>query len=254
MQWLSKRKDSKEYSEYNKEEFIERVVKKVHFAPDRYDIQEELAGHIEDSMAEMTEKEALARMGDPDVIGMELNKQHNPIIGYLWYFSRIPLVLLSIIIAFQLLALIAFSGFDILFIHPSRHIPKDEYLRSIKPNEKIVVDDRHMKITHIIQTKDGTLHVCYNTYNLSLTAFSGWSGGGLLGTIKDEDGNYYHTGGGSSSGSFYKKSRWFVRDFPLDKELVILEYDAPDRYFKIEFNLGEVAQEGATARPEVTKK
>lgn len=237
---------------HSKEEYISKVVKKVHFFPDRYDIELELIDHIEDSKADIlasnpsglspeeVEAQALDRMGDPEQIGKELNRQHNPIIGYLWYFSRIPLVLLSIVISFQLLTFIAFTGFDMLFVHPVKDIPKDQYLRSIKPNEKIVVDDRHMKITHIIQTKDGTLHVCYNTYNLSLTGLSGWSGGGFLGTIKDEDGNYYHTGGGSSSGSFYKKARWFVRDFPLDKDLVILELDAPDRYYKREFNLGEV--------------
>jgi len=174
-------------------EFIEKVVKRVHFVPDRYDIQLELAAHIEDSALliqeqdnlspEDSEKAALERMGNADEIGIALNRQHNPVLGYMWYFSRIIMVLLCIIVILQSIPMLLVSGWTILFDHPIRDIPKETYVRHVKPNELIKLDSRRIRITDVIQTEDGSLHILYSSYNLSFSGLHGWSSSGI-GIIK----------------------------------------------------------------------
>lgn len=233
-------------------EFIDKVIKRVHFIPDRYDIEEELAAHIEDSAAafqegdglspEEAEKVAIERMGDAKEIGIALNRQHNPLIGYLWYFSRIPIVLLCIILIFQSIPMLLVSGWSILFDHPIRDISREAYVRHVEPNELIKLDSRRIRITDVIQTADGTLHICYSTYNLSFSSLHGWSFSGI-GAVKDEDGEVYLDGSGRSTGGLYVRGRKSVENFPFDKNKVILEYDYGGRYFRAEIPLGEVKQQ-----------
>ena len=231
-------------------EFIKKVVKRVHFIPDRYEIEQELAGHIEDSVLFLQEEEglsqqeaekaALERMGDPDEIGIALNRQHNPVLGYIWYFSRIVLVLLCVIVVLQFIPVLLLSGWTILFEHPIRDIPKEAYVRHVEPNELIKLDNRRIRITDVVQTKDGTLHVLYSSYNLSFSGLHGWSFNNL-GELKDEDGEIYFTGSGRSTAGLYTRGRRSIKDFPFDKEKLILEYDYAGRCFKVEIPLGKVA-------------
>jgi len=230
-------------------EFIEKVVKRVHFVPDRYDIQLELAAHIEDSALliqeqdnlspEDSEKAALERMGDADEIGIALNRQHNPVLGYMWYFSRIIMVLLCIIVILQSIPMLLVSGWTILFDHPIRDIPKETYVRHVKPNELIKLDSRRIRITDVIQTEDGSLHILYSSYNLSFSGLHGWSSSGI-GIIKDEDGETYFNGGGRGTAGIYSRARRSLDNFPFEKEKLIIEWDYAGRYYKVEIPLGEV--------------
>ncbi len=233
------------------QEFIDQVVKRVRFIPDRYEIEEELASHIEDRAADFEEGEGLSleeaeraaieRMGDAKEIGAALNRQHNPVIGYLWYLSRIPLVLLCVVLVFQLVPLLLISAGSIIFDHPIRDIPREEYVRHVKPNEFIKMDSARTRITDIIQTEDGTLHICYSTYSVNFLGLHGWSPGGI-GTIKDEDGEVYY-GSGYKGAGLYSRGRGSVKNFPFDSDKVIIEYDYPERYYKVEIPLGEVKQQ-----------
>src|SRR5665647_380476 len=124
--------------------FVNKVVKRVHFFPDRYDIELELSAHIEDSTLFLQEEEGLSqgdaqkraieRMGNADEIGAALNRQHNPFLGYLWYFSRIIMVILCIVVILQSIPMLLLSGWTILFEHPILDIPKETYVRHVEPN------------------------------------------------------------------------------------------------------------------------
>jgi hypothetical protein len=229
-------------------DFIKKVVKRVHFIPDRTDIGLELAAHIEDSTSYIQEAEglssdkaellALERMGDAKELGSALNRQHNPALGYLWYFSRIIVVLLCIILILESIPMLLITGWSFIFDHPIRNIPKGTYVRHVSPNELIKIDTRRIRITDLIETEDGTLHVLYSTYNLSLSGLHGWSSSGF-GELKDEDGEVY-LGGGYLGGGFYSRGWNYYKDFPLDSK-VIIEYDfGTNRYYRIEMDLGEV--------------
>ncbi len=95
----------------NKEKYIETVLKEVKFYYDHQEIEKELETHIYERSkylqskgltAESAETEAVKRMGDPQAMGRELNKAHNPWLGYVW--------LASCIFAFCLVAAAAWFG------------------------------------------------------------------------------------------------------------------------------------------------
>jgi len=232
--------------------FIEKVVKRVHFIPDRYEIEKELIAHLEDSALylqdyeglspEEAEKAAIERIGNADEIGTALNRQHNPFLGYLWYFSRIIMVLLCVVVVLQFIPMLLLSGWTFLFEHPVNDIPKESYVRHVEPNVLIKLDDTRIRITDVIQTEDGSLHICYSYYSLSFPGYHKWSFGGLSG-FKDEDGISYFNGGGHGSAGLYQRARHSLENFPFDKEKLIIEYDNAGRYFHEEIRLGEVKQQ-----------
>ena len=108
--------------------FLNKILKRVHFFPDRYDIELELSAHIEDSALSLqkeeglspedAQKKAIERMGNADEIGVALNRQHNPFLGYLWYFSRIIMVMLCIVVILQSIPMLLVSGWSRIFDHP----------------------------------------------------------------------------------------------------------------------------------------
>ena len=86
-----------------KEEFLSKVRKKITYIFDRNSIEIELENHIKESMIDLikegysneeAEKIAVEQMGDPNIIGKLLNKEHHPIIGYCLLVSRICLIYL----------------------------------------------------------------------------------------------------------------------------------------------------------------
>ena len=232
--------------------FLNKVVKRVHFFPDRADIELELSAHIEDSALFLQKEEqldereaqikAIERMGNAEEIGTALNRQHNPFLGYLWYFSRIIMVMLCIVVILQSIPMLLVSGWTIVFDHPIRDIPKETYVRHVEPNIVIKLDDRRIRITDVIQSEDGSLHICYSHYSLSFSSLHGWSFGGLTG-FQDEDVTTYFSGGGRGTAGLYNRTRRSLEDFPFDKEILIIESDRAGRYYRVEIPLGEVKQQ-----------
>lgn len=84
-----------------KEQYIRSVLKHVHFIFDHNSIRKELLNHMEDLQDEINrinidhnqnEELVIQEMGDPELIGRELNKVHKPWLGWLWIVSRYALV------------------------------------------------------------------------------------------------------------------------------------------------------------------
>ena len=91
---------------YKTEEFLEEIISYIKFVFDRDEIRLELKDHMMDKMeyyiesgygGEEAEKLTIKDMGDPREIGVELDKQHNPVIGWIWRITHIAVVLLMII-------------------------------------------------------------------------------------------------------------------------------------------------------------
>ena len=83
-----------------KVEFLSIVRKQIRFVFDRDKIENELKQHLEDSIEDLIEEGvswqdaeliAVEQMGNPKEVGQLLNKEHNPILGYLWAISRVAL-------------------------------------------------------------------------------------------------------------------------------------------------------------------
>lgn len=68
---------------------MEEVLRQIRFTPDRKKIRQELSEHMEDRMEEdgMSEDLLLEAMGDPKELGIQLNRQHKPWLGWLWMGS-----------------------------------------------------------------------------------------------------------------------------------------------------------------------
>ena len=85
-----------------KENFLDAVLREVRFSWDRDEIRAELTAHLEDEgeyLAERdglteseAEEEAVRRMGDAKALGKELNRAHNPWIGWLWIVTSVLMV------------------------------------------------------------------------------------------------------------------------------------------------------------------
>ena len=87
----------------DKKKYIETVLGEVKFRADHPDIRQELENHIFERSSYLRAKgmdaaeadaEAVHRMGDPQEMGQEMNKAHNPWIGWLWQFTSLIIMLI----------------------------------------------------------------------------------------------------------------------------------------------------------------
>ena len=94
----------------------DQALEQVRFRPDRWAIGQELTAHYEDHCRDLervgyerslAEERALTAMGDPEAVGMALDRAHKPWLGWLWEGSRALILLLVLLI----LGTAAFSGY-----------------------------------------------------------------------------------------------------------------------------------------------
>ena len=231
------------------EEFLKDVLSHIKYPFVREEIKKELKDHILDKACyyreegyDWKEAESLAikDMGDPKEIGSLLNKEHNPIIGWLITVTSTLVALLILINSFMVGPLFLVSTITTISTNPAKRIPKEDIVYKIDVNEKVQIDDRVIKFTDVIYDKKGELHIIYKYYDKKFWRIGGWSLGSI-GDISDDKGNEYFPGSGNSSGGFISRGRRGVRDFPPDAKAVIIEYDSYNRYYKVEIplNAGE---------------
>lgn len=228
-----------------RDDFLKTVISFIKFPFDREDIKEELEGHILDKIdfyleegheLEEAENLAIKDMGDPEEIGKDLNKEHNPIIGWIW---KITGTLVKLIIAGNILSLILMliplAFMSIFPNNPLRDIPKKEIVYKMSLNEKVQIDDRVIRFTDLAYDKSGTIHLAYNYYEKRID-LAGWSLSDI-GTIKDEKGNEYYSGGGSDYSGLIRKARTSKSNFPKEAKMLIIDFDRYNRKYKIEIPL-----------------
>lgn len=231
----------------NREKFLEEVISQVKFKHDRYEIKKELEVHILDKteyyieqgyLKDKAEELSINDMGDAKEIGRELNKQHNPLIGWIWYMSNILLVI-TIVISSLLVGINFITLFSRNLIND---FPKSEIVYKIDVDKKVKIDDRVIHFTNVIYDKNGDISIFYKDYNTKLLV-TGWSLG-TIGEISDNLGNVYFAGGGQSTGGIITKSQHIVKDFSKDADTLIINYDLYNRKFKVEIPLkaGEISE------------
>ena len=192
----------------NQAEFLNRVVKKVRFLPDRPDIREELTGHLLDSRDWLMETEgldeetalaqAIARMGDPDALGRELNHAHNPFLGWLWWLSQLVCVLtcctLGLLLAFSLVA----GGLGTIYNLANYSTPGDEVQQLMPVHEKLTLGPHRAEIRAVGWTKDGEIYLSYRTWTLGRHS---WKLSSPQVQFADKEGP--HGGSGSAASSLF---------------------------------------------------
>ena len=230
----------------NKERFLQEVISQIKFRYDRDTIKKELEAHISDKTEyyleqgyNRNEAEELSvnDMGDAKIIGKELNKQHNPLLGWIWSISNV-LLFISILMSLYFLGAplmhALFSG------NPLKDFPESEIVYKIDIDERVQIDDRVIHFTNVIYDKNGDMNIFYKIYNKKP-----WKGGwnsGYIGEVGDNLGNTYFTGSGYSSEGIITRGRKNVNDFSKEADTLIINYDLYNRSFRVEIPLkaGEV--------------
>lgn len=225
-------------------DFLDAVLSYIKFPLDRQDIRLELEDHILDKIDyyidqglafKEAEEKAIEDMGSPEEIGIELNREHSPILGWLWVISKGLVSLFIIINVLMVGPLFFYSTFSIFGHNPIKDIPKEDIVYRLDIDERVQIDDRVINFTNVIYDKNGTIHIIYNHYDKKIWR-KGWSLG-HIGTITDEKGNKYFSGSGYSRGGIVSKGRESLRDFSKDAKSLIIEYDSYNRYYKVEIPL-----------------
>lgn len=228
------------------EKFLNSIISYVKFPFDREDIKRELHNHILDRMddyieqgmdEETAEQLTLKDMGDAKEIGVALNKEHHPMIGWIWAITNAMVILFGLWVFF-------FAIFPILSgILPRnlvREIPKSDIEYKIDIDEEVRLDDRVIHFTDLVYEKNGDMNLFYESYGTTLREL-GW-GIGTIGEISDNLGNTYFDGSGTSIGGIKAKSRRTIENFSKKADTLIITYDYSDRYYQVEVPLKEGEQ------------
>lgn len=226
------------------DEFLKAVLSYVKYPFSRNDIRFELKEHILDKIdyykgqdydEKTAEELAIKDMGDPKEVGILLNNQHNPIIGWLISITSVFMVILIVLSIISTTWVLLISTFGVLTPSPIGQIPKEDIVYRMDINEKVQIDDRVIKFTNIVYDKKGILHVITKDYDKKIWRM-GW-GFGSLGIIKDDKGNEYNSSSGFRSNGTISRSRRGIKDFPNDAKTLIIEYDNYNRYYRVEIPL-----------------
>lgn len=220
--------------------FLKEILTYVKFAYDRTEIRIELESHLSDKIeyymeqgydTETSEEFSIHDMGDAKEIGMELNKQHNPILGWLWRITNVIASLLIIIFCF-IFILFNSSLFQGNLIDT---ISKSEIVYKIDLKERVKIDDRVIRFTNVIYEKNGDMNIFYESYTLG----GAWWNFGYLGEISDDLGNKYMSSSGQQSGGFISKGVLTLDQFSKAADRLIISYDRYNRKYRVEIPLKE---------------
>lgn len=226
-----------------KDKFLDEIIKYIRFPFDRADIREELKDHINDKIEDYidqgidfdeAETMAVSNMGDAEIIGKALNKEHNPFVGWMLGITNVILVILVIITGYVVIVTSFMSIFGLVDVNDT---PKEDIVYEMKVDEKVQIDDRVIHFTKLVYDKEGSMNIYYRSYDKRLWG-SGWNVNSI-GSIYDESGNEYINGGGRASNGIFSNCLTSKRNFPGDSEELVIIYDSCNRYFEVRIPLPE---------------
>lgn len=222
--------------------FLNRVLGHVRFALDRPAIREELFAHLEDKTERLladglTEEEACHRaveeMGDPDLLGRELNRVHNPVLGWLWRISGYAAAVTAVLLILSCAQTLYFSVTDTR----EKNIRENhEIVREIEVDETIHIDSRVVHLDKLLLDSDNTAHLLYD-YWYDRPFENGWSFS--LSWIEDDAGNVYYGGGMLMGGGMRERAVIEGEDIPPDTATLYAVYKNYDRFFRVPISLEE---------------
>jgi len=235
------------------EAYLDKVTSFVRFAYDRPGIREEMRGHLEDRMedfmeAGMEREEAQCRalevMGDAKEIGEALDKEHSPLLGWIWrviHWAVIAAAVLLLPTVFNFVLGAVYSIADgVQGYHCISEDIAGELVYAHEPDVRGRIDNVNIVIDEVRRYEDGTVQVCYRTWHNPLDGTQDWSFG-FGQSFYDENRDQVFYGGGGSSGGLVSRHTQRLNDFPQDSQILIIDYDSNGRRFYAEIPLTEEA-------------
>lgn len=219
-------------------EFLSIVRKQIRFVFDRDKIENELKQHLADSIEELIEEGfswqdaehiAVEQMGNPKEVGQLLNKEHNPVLGYLWTISRVALCILVVRIAISM-GVIAF----VLVTAIKPYEPKYS-VESYPVNLEMDLPTHLVKIDNICRNESNQYFLTFRAWTKREYSRAGWSSNFF--TIEDKEGEL----AGGSTQTMNSFVSYGTKDFewPEDSVLYLVGRDGN----VIELNLEEYCDE-----------
>ena len=152
------------------EKWLEKVLHRVHYRPDRQAIARELRGHFEDGVEfyqeegleeEQCRERALLDLGEPEGVGNLLNWEHSPLLGY-------GLLVVNLLAALMLIpALLALGSACYEGISQYQRWMPGYKLEDVPLaweqdlGEGVWVDSTYLRYTKALCTEEGDLYVFY---------------------------------------------------------------------------------------------
>ena len=219
------------------DKFLKDVLSYIKFPFVKDEIKEELKSHVLEKIdyymdegygLDEAERLAINDMGDPKEIGIGLNKQHNPILGWMLKITNQMVVLGAIL---SLVFIVPVFLVSVVYRNPIRDIPKDNIEYRIDLDEQVRIDNRIINFTNAIYEKDGSMNIIYNYRETGV--FPGGWGYGSIGKVSDDLGNEYFNRSGNESGGIRTVGRITIEDFTGKAEELIINYDQFNRKYRV---------------------
>jgi len=217
-------------------EYLQRVRRHIHYIFDRDGIEQELSGHLQDSIDDLEEEGyspeeaehlAVERMGSPEEVGRQLNREHHPVLGYAWLLSAIVLGFLMVIVAFMACHA-AYMG-----IKTATPITIEDSVKNYSIDIAIDLPTHKLQLDNICINEEGRHYLTYRAWPKYSYSRAGWSL--ELFSLESSDGTYVRSGGYRSH-SFFGFFGYAQLDRPEDGLLYVRTRDGE----VLEINLNEV--------------
>lgn len=202
-------------------EYLQRVRKHILYVFDRDSIEQELAQHLQDAMDDLREEgyskeeaETLAvqRMGSPEEVGKQLNKEHHPVLGYAWLLSAVVLACLVIPTLFS-------AGHAIYMGIKTMTPAIMENSEEVYPVDMVLELPTHkLHLDNICIDEEGEYHLTYRAWVKHSYSRAGWST--ELFWLKNSDGKSLR-GGGYRSHVFVGLYGYVEFQWPEDGRLYV---------------------------------
>lgn len=220
--------------------YVKQVTDCVVFRYDRADIRAELLAHLEDHTQCLMEEEgipeeaaaqmALLAMGDAKEVGEALNKEHNPLLGWVYRISRWALGILIVlnlptVLSAAMVVVLSFSQMVMGYDAP-RTEEYGEVVWEIDPDVKGKSYHTNFTIDYVRRYEDGTLQVGYRSWNDLFPPTQGWSFS--LGYETEEGEQIF--GGGSLSGGLISYGEDRLVEPEVGDVLYVVYYEGKEKH------------------------
>lgn len=206
-----------------KQEYLDIVTKQVRYIFDREYIEAELKEHIEDSILDLmeeglsheeAEEQAVIQMGDPVETGRLLNKEHHPLIGYLYAVSNVCIVLAGLYFILTIGALM--WG----LIENATPAVERNSVAKYPLNLEMEIPTHKVKIDYICQLEDGSYSITSRSWRKFSYSRAGWSVHPF--DILNTEGERLERGGGGSFGGMTQNES-LLFEWP-ENNIIILKF------------------------------
>ena len=208
----------------NKKEYLNIVRKEIKYVFDRDRIEQELSEHLQDSILDLTlegysyeeaEKQAIAQMGDPIEIGQLLNKEHHPLIGYLYKITQVIMVLI--------LLCCLIPGLYFVIELKNMSVPQQtQCVEKIVLDYKVELPGHKFIFDNICIDRNGCYKLTYRCFIKYSYSRSKW--GDNIQSIKDTNNNLI-SGANGKFADTHERANWVEFELPENNIILIELYN-----------------------------